>query len=92
MDAGLELVNKQVAEYKKQDTPTAHIRIKHLRDGFVSFLRNAKNNRNTDINNIKSQISYLDRIDPMRKTDWKTTLSDMYNDWQEILKSENTND
>ena len=92
MDAGLALVNEQVAEYEKQDTPSSHIRVKHLRDGFVSFLQNAKNNRNTDIDNIESQIRYLDNIDPMRKTDWKTTLSDMYNDWQEILKSENTND
>jgi hypothetical protein len=28
----------------------------------------------------------MDSLDQLRKTNWKETLADMHNDWQEILR------
>jgi len=87
-------VKQQLAEWQAVDPNNQSIkkRIKYATDIFLKYIEGAKNSRYEDsaaVKDILGAINYMDSLDPLRKTNWKKTLADMHNDWQEILRVNN---
>lgn len=85
-------VKQQLADWQATEPSNLRIqrRINNTKEVFLKFIEGAKASRYEDavaVEDIKSAMGYMDSLDVLRKTNWKETLSDMYNDWNEILKA-----
>lgn len=94
IDNALATIKQQFADWVAEDpnSKVSKSRLHFASDLLFKFVEGAKASRYEDavaVKDIKSAMGYMDSLDELRKTNWKETLSDMYNDWNEILRANN---
>lgn len=91
------IVNAQLNEWSELDQSDDVIqhRITTAKESFLKFIEGAVENRYENsviLDDVQKAIAYMNSRDPLRKINWKETLSDMYNDWLEILKTKDADE
>jgi radical SAM protein with 4Fe4S-binding SPASM domain len=94
IDQALATVKQQFADWVAEDpnSNVAKSRLELADQLLLKFIAGAKASRYEDsvaVKDIQGAMNYMDSLDSLRKTNWKKTLSDMYNDWNEILRVNN---
>jgi len=94
IDNALVTIKQQFADWVAEDpsSKVAKSRLHFANDSLFKFIEGAKASRYENavaVKDINGVMIYMDKLDQLRKTNWKETLSDMYNDWKEILKANN---
>jgi hypothetical protein len=91
IDKALATIKQQFADWVAED-PNSNVsksRLHFASDLLFKFVEGAKASRYESavaVKDIKGAMKYMDNLDQLRKTNWKETLADMHNDWQEILR------